>query len=262
MFPGFLVAEGPDPLRSILGMGVCLSADEAFSQEQGIFGSVPGSSLDYAGAATPLVRLNIYDACTSKSGFVLNRILRPMGSGAFHCGVEIFGREWSYRGCQEGTGVFCCTPRYYRGQVSSESMEMGISELSSCNVLNLIGVLQQEWLGQDYQLLSHNCCHFCQRLCACLGVNPIPPWVMSLAETVVRAVHTIEGVSSECGCSKEPLCCRNTGTGCSKRCCHTKVHTVTLDLDADRPEDSKRLNPNELDDMETIRALVRGSENI
>merc|ERR1719270_1580242 len=37
----------------------------------------------------------------------LNQILRPFGTGAFHCGVEIFGEEYSFT---SGAGVSICRP--------------------------------------------------------------------------------------------------------------------------------------------------------
>ncbi|KAH8055928.1 PPPDE putative peptidase domain-containing protein [Aureococcus anophagefferens] len=40
------------------------------------------------------------------------------------------------------------------------------------------------WQGNTYALLTRNCCHFCDALCAELGVGPIPAWVNGLARSV------------------------------------------------------------------------------
>jgi len=48
-------------------------------------------------------------------------------------------------------------------------------------VEELIEKLAKEWPGQDYDLLTRNCCHFADTFCIRLSVGPIPRWVKSLA---------------------------------------------------------------------------------
>ena len=42
------------------------------------------------------VVLHIYDVGTDSRLSSLNRVLRPVGTGAFHAAVEVLGKEWSY----------------------------------------------------------------------------------------------------------------------------------------------------------------------
>lgn len=45
----------------------------------------------------------------------------------------------------------------------------------SCSqILDILQRLRAEWRGADYELLSHNCCHFAEQLCVALGVAPVP----------------------------------------------------------------------------------------
>merc|ERR1719384_2626645 len=41
--------------------------------------------------------------------------------------------------------------------------------------------LELRWQGKDYDVLKRNCCHFCQEMCALLGVHDMPLWVTNLA---------------------------------------------------------------------------------
>eukprot|EP00435_Cladocopium_sp_Y103_P027015 s478_g6.t1 len=48
----------------------------------------------------------VYDLDGSAEIFVLNQLLRPLGTGIFHCGVQVLGQEWSFRGGRrEGSGA-------------------------------------------------------------------------------------------------------------------------------------------------------------
>lgn len=111
----------------------------------------------------------------------INRCLRPFGTGAFHCGVEVFGQEWSFKMEPRGTGVENYRPRRCEAHNYSESLHMGHTPLSKPEVYKLIFSLEKDWLGSSYHSLRRNCCHFCDVLCMQLGVGHIPPWVTRLA---------------------------------------------------------------------------------
>merc|ERR1719282_274777 len=42
-------------------------------------------------------------------------------------------------------------------------------------------MMSKKWLGEDYDLLRKNCCHFSNEFAKRLGVGPIPNWVLNLA---------------------------------------------------------------------------------
>ncbi|KXZ49413.1 hypothetical protein GPECTOR_21g639 [Gonium pectorale] len=49
-------------------------------------------------------------------------------------------------------------------------------------IKEIIGRLKREWQGTTYDLLQRNCCHFCEELCALLGVGSPPAWLNRFAQ--------------------------------------------------------------------------------
>merc|ERR1712060_195679 len=83
---------------------------------------------------TAPVTLHVYDVGLN-TGSVVNRFLKPLGTGAFHCGVEVHGWEWSYSDIadpryQAGTGIFPCRPRHCEGHKYCESVHLGRTSTS------------------------------------------------------------------------------------------------------------------------------------
>jgi len=154
------------------------------------------------------VQLHVYHCGKSSKLKATNTLLRCMGAGAFHCGVEVHGCEWSY----ESTGVFCCEPRHSPNHRYSETLLQGDSNSNFREVLRLVDVLRfTDWGDNTYDILEHNCCHFCDILCKRLGVEGTPPWVTNLAlvgSNVRGAIRCVE---------KRATCCRTcTSTGLDK----------------------------------------------
>mmetsp|Transcript_81831 Transcript_81831/g.244069 ORF Transcript_81831/g.244069 Transcript_81831/m.244069 type:complete len:182 (-) Transcript_81831:63-608(-) len=131
------------------------------------------------------VRLNIYDLGTSCTGTLVNSFLGPLGSGAFHCGVELVGMEWSFRSTSgwKGTGVFSCKPRRCKGHTYRETLDMGYCSLSQEEVILALEGMILEWRAANYNVLRCNCCHFSDELCARLGVGWMPGRLLNLADT-------------------------------------------------------------------------------
>mmetsp|Transcript_44115 Transcript_44115/g.127594 ORF Transcript_44115/g.127594 Transcript_44115/m.127594 type:complete len:252 (+) Transcript_44115:109-864(+) len=120
------------------------------------------------------VYLNVYDLnedwlhANNLSLHVLNL------GGAFHTGVEVFGREWSYG--QEG--VSSNEPRAHAVHIYRMSVPMGATDKGHAEVMQLIErEVMLGWQGSDYDILRHNCCSFADFLCARLAGKRIPGWV-------------------------------------------------------------------------------------
>mmetsp|Transcript_42825 Transcript_42825/g.96720 ORF Transcript_42825/g.96720 Transcript_42825/m.96720 type:complete len:188 (-) Transcript_42825:141-704(-) len=152
------------------------------------------------------VTLHIYDIWKSGKVQAANKVLKAFGTGAFHCGVEVHGREWSFKCTPTGTGIFSCVPMMCEEHTFCESMSVGSTPLTKSEVLDLVGKLQGEWPGSSYDSLKHNCCHFSESFCRCLGADSIPGWTMSLAKglaVVFEAWDYVESkvqrVASSCG---------------------------------------------------------------
>lgn len=160
------------------------------------------------------VTVHIYDVGTSGQVQTLNRWLRVLGTGAFHCGVEVHGKEYSF----STSGVFWCLPKCCRHHTYAESMQMGRTLMSPERLRELIKKLEAEWTADQYDLLKRNCCHFCAKLCTLLGVKPMPPWVTNLASTGAAIVDTEEHFTKVAEQVGEVVCCEpGCGTYCGPR---------------------------------------------
>lgn len=134
-------------------------------------------------ASEPVI-LNIYDIGKSDAIKGLNRCLYPWSLGIFHGGIELYGTEWSFGGTEigMGLGVFCSRPRQCSAHSYLKSAPLGSTRFSMNEVERLISKFQLTWPAADYNLLTRNCCHFCNELCQLLCVGPIPEEVTALAE--------------------------------------------------------------------------------
>jgi len=158
------------------------------------------------------VMLHVYDIGTGGGGRAINQLLRPLGTGIFHCGVEVYGQEWSYSDTTtgDGDGVFCSKPRMCNGHSYSESVSMGRTTTPESEVLQLVGMLKKDWRVSAYDLLAHNCCHFSNEFCQRLGVGSIPAWVVNLA-----------GAGACVAAAGDTTCCRTVASQvvASTPCC-------------------------------------------
>lgn len=133
------------------------------------------------------VTLHVYNLGTYGGCQVLNGILRPLGMGFFHCGIEIYSWEWSFSDTSRlpnplTTGVFCCRPRGCEGHTYDVSVQLGTIKTPEREVLRLIALLEKKWPGNSYDIFTRNCGHFCDELSRTLGVGPIPEWVTRAAK--------------------------------------------------------------------------------
>mmetsp|Transcript_43412 Transcript_43412/g.122736 ORF Transcript_43412/g.122736 Transcript_43412/m.122736 type:complete len:233 (-) Transcript_43412:94-792(-) len=131
--------------------------------------------------ADPTVTLHIYDVGQAKNVRRANKVLRRLGTGAFHAAVEVYGAEYSFGGCARGTGVFACRPRSCSAHHYREAMDMGPTPKSAAETAAILAELSQRWQGAEYDLLRHNCCHFSRELLQRLEVKEMPSWVVNLA---------------------------------------------------------------------------------
>lgn len=138
------------------------------------------------------VVLNVYDWGAAPVAQAVNKVLRPVGVGAFHGAVEVYGREWSYGYTQEGSGVFSCTPRGATQHRFRETVPLGETSLSRREVLAVLHEL--EWLGCEYDILRRNCLHWCTELCRRLGVQPPPAWANVLANEFAKLDDGVQEV--------------------------------------------------------------------
>eukprot|EP01024_Parvocaulis_polyphysoides_P007473 TRINITY_DN12225_c0_g1_i2.p2 TRINITY_DN12225_c0_g1~~TRINITY_DN12225_c0_g1_i2.p2 ORF type:complete len:234 (-),score=14.94 TRINITY_DN12225_c0_g1_i2:220-822(-) len=135
------------------------------------------------------VRLHVYDVTNLESENMnsaittVNGVTRQLGlGGAFHGAVEIYGWEWSFGFCERGTGVYRCLPKSNTMYSYRETVELGNTNLTPQEVQILLRRLGVTWPGNSYDLLTRNCCHFCQDFVGQLGLeHKFPHWVNRMA---------------------------------------------------------------------------------
>ncbi|KAH9326699.1 hypothetical protein KI387_006877, partial [Taxus chinensis] len=149
------------------------------------------------------VVLHIYDVTNSPSTKTnnvivqLNKIMKDgIGiGGIFHSAVEIYGEEWSFGYCENGTGVFNCPPKKNPMYTYRESIVLGKTNMSTYAVTQILTELSREWHGYTYDLLSKNCNHFCDKFCEALGVQKLPAWVNRFAHAGDAAIEVAESTA-------------------------------------------------------------------
>jgi len=105
--------------------------------------------------------------------------------GAFHTGVEVYGREYCFGATQDdSSGVGWLPPGECEQHDFRESLYMGTTDCSKEQVEKIIIQLSIEWPGSSYDMLRRNCHNFSQALCGKLGVSQPPAWVNELASTL------------------------------------------------------------------------------
>jgi len=135
------------------------------------------------------VILHIYDAGGTEMVKNVNTLLRAVGTGAFHTGVELYGKEWSFGFTNDGSsGIFSCPPRSCKTHRYREAVPMGETPMSQMEVEDLLMQLASDWRGGHYDVLRRNCTHFSEEFCRRLGVGPLPHWVGN----IVLAGRTVD----------------------------------------------------------------------
>mmetsp|Transcript_26776 Transcript_26776/g.46442 ORF Transcript_26776/g.46442 Transcript_26776/m.46442 type:complete len:232 (-) Transcript_26776:185-880(-) len=109
--------------------------------------------------------------------------------GAFHVGVEIFGREYAYT----LYGISVLKPRKSTRHIFYKSILIGETQLTQEEVKQMIKDLRPEWQGADYDLLACNCLNFAEALCQGLVGSSMPPWVSRFPQMASAAAATMEG---------------------------------------------------------------------
>ncbi|KAH0473731.1 MAG: uncharacterized protein KVP18_005055 [Porospora cf. gigantea A] len=138
-----------------------------------------------------VVKIQIYDLDSVIAR--LNAVTRPFETGAFHAGVEVFGWEYGYgRTDEPRCGLTKNSPMRHPVHVWREEFVLGPTPLSEESVRKLLRSLADEWRGDDYNILTRNCTHFCEEFCKLLSVGPFPPFLMNLAKSAHSTMKSYE----------------------------------------------------------------------
>ncbi|CAL1145974.1 unnamed protein product [Cladocopium goreaui] len=117
--------------------------------------------------------------------------------GAFHTGVEVYGKEWSYGMTFDNTsGIISHEPAKNADHTFRETLSMGYTRFSPREVGKILEDLKRDWRGRDYHVLTKNCHHFSEVFCARLGVARLPPWINTLAATGADTLDYLDSTDS------------------------------------------------------------------
>eukprot|EP00922_Rhytidocystis_sp_ex-Travisia-forbesii_P007859 GHVS01011623.1.p1 GENE.GHVS01011623.1~~GHVS01011623.1.p1 ORF type:complete len:464 (-),score=97.52 GHVS01011623.1:159-1352(-) len=155
------------------------------------------------------VWLHVYDLEAGVSK-ILNHLVRDLGTGAYHAGVEVFQREYYFGQTSDGsTGICMTSPRRHPVHAYRESIHMGRANVSEDEFNALVVDMRRTWPGTSYDLLSRNCLNFADYFCQALGVGRIPEWIMSMqvsaataANHIVAAATALQGADDALGVTK------------------------------------------------------------
>ncbi|CBZ51728.1 hypothetical protein NCLIV_015220 [Neospora caninum Liverpool] len=154
------------------------------------------------------VHLHVYDLDPTISKY-MNKVMRPLGAGAFHAGVEVYGIEYCYGQTHDKSpGITVNRPRRHPAHIYRETIYMGETALAHEEFVALIEALKDEWPGEKYNILTRNCLNFADQLCLLLGVGCLPPWLLrlqqqasSLQESMQYAARRLQQIDETTGLS-------------------------------------------------------------
>lgn len=116
-------------------------------------------------------------------------VLQDANLGAFHCGVEVLGVEWSFQGFHGAwsdpsiSGVVWNEPRLHPTFPYRESVSLGHTPLGREAISDVLGRLRREWSANSYHLVSHNCLGFAEEFAVALeAVEFLPAWVRGASD--------------------------------------------------------------------------------
>mmetsp|Transcript_42336 Transcript_42336/g.95524 ORF Transcript_42336/g.95524 Transcript_42336/m.95524 type:complete len:354 (+) Transcript_42336:106-1167(+) len=140
---------------------------------------------DLAELSTPTVEqvwVHVYEI---GQDFLRHRRRAKTVLGAFHTGVEVFGREWSFGTDHEqnSCGITWSEPRNNALHNFRETLQLGYTTCSPKKVIQIIDEMREEWRGEAYDTMHANSHHFSEALCRRLGASGLPAWLHDLAQT-------------------------------------------------------------------------------
>jgi hypothetical protein len=114
------------------------------------------------------VKLNVYDLIPDS-----NKFLSFVGVGAYHSGVEVEGREWTF----SDSGVFFTKPLDANCGAFKTTINVGEHRGAAKDFDRIITDLKKEFPEGSYDLVKRNCNHFADALCNRLVQKGIPSWI-------------------------------------------------------------------------------------
>jgi len=113
--------------------------------------------------------------------------------GAFHCGIEVLGVEFSFGaiprddGDGRPSGLSWHHPKSHPRHEYRESVSLGSTPLCTAEIGHLLERLEKAWPARRYDCLKQNCIDFAEAFATGLRVPVVfPKWVHGLAKGITR----------------------------------------------------------------------------
>lgn len=163
------------------------------SKNQPMPTNVTGSTSETIAGERRGIWLNVYDL-TKTIGWMNDVFLRKFQLGLFHCGIEVYGKEYSFgpHTIRNGmmvsedrtkSGIKKDAPRQRKLNVYRESVYMGQTRLTPIEVSAVVKKLGTEWRQETYHLTRRNCLTFAEAFVKAIGSDlDFPSWVMNACE--------------------------------------------------------------------------------
>lgn len=108
------------------------------------------------------------------------------GFGAYHTGIQIFGKEFFFAGGpgQSGSGVHEQTPKVSppgSQWTFSEQIDLGRTDLTDNEVRTVLSKSRNDFPASTYNIMQRNCNHFTELICHRVNVE-FPSWVNRAAK--------------------------------------------------------------------------------
>jgi len=180
---------------------------EARSDMEPVFRVSAAQVTDADGRRGFPVWVHVYDLGKVSKLLLNNCLLARQGSwGAFHCGLEVLGIEFSFQAianCHREndttSGVTWHLPKSHPRHIYRESLWLGTTSLGMAEILSLLERLEKEWLARNYHCLRNNCTDFAAKLAILLQVSrPFPRWVHGVAKGLLAVVPSATGAQLPC----------------------------------------------------------------
>ncbi|CAJ1383748.1 unnamed protein product [Effrenium voratum] len=144
------------------------------------------------------VRLSVYSF--DLTGVSLLNSLGSNVAGAYHSGLVVLGKEWSFGGhdAEGESGVYSCKPEMNPDYQFYDRVVMGRIRGSVDQVHAIIRKISssEDWTGPNYNLFEKNCNHFVSDLCWALLRRRPPDWINRTAESLARR-HREENIMQQ-----------------------------------------------------------------
>lgn len=180
--------------------------------------------------------------------------------GAFHCGVEVLGLEFSFQAVAGSkdtpdniSGLTWHKPKTHPRHLYRESIPLGLSPLGAMEISALLQQMEGCWPARSYNCITRNCTDFAAKLVTGLKVPvPFPIWVHGIAKRLLAEASAPQPAPRSASAAFSS-CCPAPGAGSSEV---LPEEEISLPAASRSPPEAEEIMPGA--DDETELGLMSG----